>query len=73
MLANVAPIERQRRFNQLRSKMTCLYRVILLAILGLDNDRFWRIKQDTRTIDVFDANDGNFTLVSLNDTCHLSD
>jgi probable phosphoglycerate mutase len=51
---------------------TVINRVILLAILGLGNDRFWRIKQDTCAINVFEVNDGDFTLVSLNDTCHLS-
>lgn len=51
---------------------TVINRVILLAILGLNNDRFWRIKQDTCAINVFEASNGDFTLVSLNDTCHLS-
>ena len=51
---------------------TVINRVILLAVLGLVNDRFWRIKQDTCAINVFEAVDGDFTLVSLNDTCHIS-
>jgi len=51
---------------------TVINRVILLAILGLTNDRFWHIKQDTCAINVFEASDSDFTLVSLNDTCHLS-
>lgn len=50
---------------------TVINRIILLGILGLGNDRFWRIKQDTCAINVFEAEDGEFTLVSLNDTCHL--
>jgi probable phosphoglycerate mutase len=52
---------------------TVVNRVILLAILGLGNDRFWRLGQDTCAINVFeaDAQAGDFTLVSLNDTCHL--
>jgi broad specificity phosphatase PhoE len=45
--------------------------VILLAILGLGNDRFWRLRQDTCAVNVFEADAGEFTLVSLNDTCHL--
>lgn len=51
---------------------TVINRIILLGILGLGNDRFWRIKQDTCAINVFDAEGGDFTLVALNDTCHLN-
>ena len=50
---------------------TVVNRVILLGILGLDNDRFWRIKQDTCAINVFEVEGDTFTLVSLNDTCHM--
>ena len=48
-----------------------LNRVILLGITGLELDRFWRIGQDTCAINVFDAEDGDYTLQALNDTCHL--
>jgi len=50
---------------------TVVNRVILLAILGLGNDRFWRLRQDNCAINVFEAEGGDFTLVTLNDTCHL--
>lgn len=50
---------------------TVINRVILLGILGLGNDRFWRLRQDTCAINVFEAEGDDFTLVSLNDTCHL--
>jgi probable phosphoglycerate mutase len=50
---------------------TVINRIILLGVLGLSNDRFWRIRQDTCAINVFEVEDGIFTLVSLNDTCHL--
>lgn len=46
-------------------------RLILLEVLGLGNERFWHIRQDTCAINVFEAQTGDFTLVSLNDTCHL--
>ena len=46
-------------------------RIILLGVLGLSNDRFWRLHQDTCAINCFKAEGGDFTLVSLNDTCHL--
>jgi broad specificity phosphatase PhoE len=50
---------------------TVINRVLLLAILGLGNERFWRLKQDTCAINVFEAENGIYTLESLNDTCHL--
>lgn len=50
---------------------TVVNRVILLAILGLGNDRFWRLRQDNCAINVFEIEGGDATLVSMNDTCHL--
>jgi probable phosphoglycerate mutase len=50
---------------------TVINRIILLGVLGLGNDRFWRLRQDTCAVNVFEAEGGDFTLVSLNDTCHL--
>jgi broad specificity phosphatase PhoE len=50
---------------------TVVNRVILLAVLGLGNERFWRLGQDNCAINVFEATAGEFTLVSLNDVCHL--
>jgi broad specificity phosphatase PhoE len=50
---------------------TVINRLILLGVLGLGNERFWHIKQDTCAINVFEAEMGDFVLVSLNDSCHL--
>jgi phosphoserine phosphatase len=50
---------------------TVINRTILLGVLGLSNERFWRIKQDTCAINVFEVEGGDFTVASLNDTCHL--
>jgi phosphoserine phosphatase len=50
---------------------TVINRIIILGVLGLGNERFWHIKQDTCAINVFEAEMGDFVLVSLNDTCHL--
>jgi broad specificity phosphatase PhoE len=51
---------------------TVVNRLLLCAVLGLDNSRFWRLHQDTAAINVFDWDGEHFTIVSLNDTCHLS-
>lgn len=50
---------------------TVVNRVILLAVLGLGNGRFWRLRQDTCAINVFEAEGDTFVLALLNDTCHL--
>jgi broad specificity phosphatase PhoE len=50
---------------------TVVNRIILLGVLGLGNERFWRLRQDTCAVNVFEAEGDDFTLVSLNDTCHL--
>lgn len=50
---------------------TVINRIVLLGVLGLGNDRFWHLRQDTCAINVFELESGEFTLVSLNDTCHL--
>jgi broad specificity phosphatase PhoE len=53
---------------------TVANRVLLCAVLGLGNDHFWRLKQDTCAVNVFEAEaDGTFTIVLLNDTCHLQE
>jgi broad specificity phosphatase PhoE len=50
---------------------TVVNRVLLLGVLGLGNERFWRIRQDTCAINIIEWDGCDFTLVSLNDTCHL--
>jgi len=50
---------------------TVVNRIILLGVLGLGNDRFWRLRQDTCAINVFEVENGVFTLVTMNDTGHL--
>jgi phosphoserine phosphatase len=46
-------------------------KVLLCAILGIGNDHFWSIRQDTACINVIEYYDNRFVLVSMNDTCHL--
>jgi broad specificity phosphatase PhoE len=46
-------------------------KVLVCAMLGLDNSHFWRIRQDNGCINVFEHHDGIFTAVLVNDTCHL--
>jgi probable phosphoglycerate mutase len=50
---------------------TVVNRAILLGVLGLRNHRFWHLRQDTCAINVLEMDNDDFTLVSMNDTCHL--
>lgn len=51
---------------------TVVNRVLLCAVLGLGNEHFWRLQQETCAVNVFDvAADGTCTVALLNDTCHL--
>jgi len=46
-------------------------KVLVCAMLGLYDSHFWRIQQDNACINVFEHQDGVFTAVRINDTCHL--
>jgi probable phosphoglycerate mutase len=51
---------------------TVVNRVLLCAVLGWGNDRFWRLRQGTCAVNVFDVeDDGDFTIGLINDTSHL--
>jgi probable phosphoglycerate mutase len=47
-------------------------RVILLYALGLPLARYWHLGQGNCAINVLEASNGDFAIVSLNDTCHLT-
>jgi broad specificity phosphatase PhoE len=46
-------------------------RVLICAVLGLDNPHLWQVGQDIAAINVFDVWGGRVVLSLLNDTCHL--
>ncbi len=46
-------------------------KVLVCAMLGLDNSHFWRIRQDNGCFNVFAYDEGLFTAILINDTCHL--
>ena len=46
-------------------------KVLICALLGLDNSHFWNIGQDTAAINCFHYKDGRWIVALLNDTCHL--
>jgi len=46
-------------------------KVMICAILGLDNSHFWQIAQDTTAINLIQYNKGKYILSLMNETCHL--
>ena len=46
-------------------------KVILCAILGLTNQHFWCIRQDTCAINIFNNSERGFIVSLINDTCHI--
>lgn len=46
-------------------------KVLICALLGLDNSHFWRIKQDTGGISTFTYENERFILTKHNDTSYL--
>lgn len=50
-------------------KVVC--KVLLCAVLGLDNSHFWQVEQDVCAINLLEARDRVPAVALLNDTCHL--
>ena len=46
-------------------------KVLICALLGLDDAHFWQIKQDTTAVNAFEYVRGVFITSLINDTCHL--
>ena len=67
-------VERHRGQSVAMVGHAVVNRVLLCAVLGLGNARFWRLRQDTCAVNVFDVGENDeATIVVLNDTCHLQD
>ncbi len=47
-------------------------RLLVLEAMGLETVHFWRIQQETGTVNVFELEDEVYTIVTVNDACHLS-
>jgi len=46
-------------------------KVLICAVLGLDDSHFWHIKQDTTAVNCIEHDRGFFVTSLINDTCHL--
>ena len=50
---------------------TVVNRAILLRALGAGLACFWRLRQDNGALNILEVENKGFTLVTMNDTCHL--
>ena len=50
---------------------TVVCKVLMCAMLGLDNSHVWQVRQDVNAINIFELRDGVPLIISVNDTCHL--
>ncbi len=72
VLAAVAELEKKHRDQTvILVSHTVVCRVLLCAMLGLDNSHFWQVKQDVNAINIFELRDGAPLVTLVNDTCHL--
>jgi len=46
-------------------------KVLICAILGLDNSHFWQIAQDPTAVNLIQHRNGKYILSLMNETCHL--
>ncbi|OQA22019.1 MAG: Phosphoserine phosphatase 1 [Chloroflexi bacterium ADurb.Bin360] len=52
---------------------TVINRVLLLSMMGVGLEAFWRLRQDPCAINVIEADAGQFVLCLVNQTLHLRD
>ena len=50
---------------------TVVCRVLMCAMLGLDDSHFWQVRQDVNAINIFEMRESAPLVTLVNDTCHL--
>ncbi|MGC9395782.1 MAG: histidine phosphatase family protein [Anaerolineae bacterium] len=66
-------VERHRGETVIIVAHTVVNRLILLGILGLGNERFWHLGQDTCAVNVLEFDGQFYKLLKMNDNCYLAD
>ena len=66
-------VERHRGDTVIVVAHTVVNRLILLGILGLGNERFWHLGQDTCAINVLEFDGEFYRLLKMNDNSYLED
>jgi broad specificity phosphatase PhoE len=69
--AVAAVVQRHPEQTVLLAAHRAVNKVLIAALIGLDNSNFWRIGQDTTAINCFNVVNGTWHIMLLNDTCHL--
>jgi broad specificity phosphatase PhoE len=69
--AVAAVVQRHPEQTVLLAAHRAVNKVLIAALIGLDNSNFWRIGQDTTAINCFNIVNGTWYIMLLNDTCHL--
>ncbi|MBI2863812.1 MAG: histidine phosphatase family protein [Chloroflexi bacterium] len=68
-LEEVAEAHRGQTIVLVSHKVVC--KVLLCAVLGLDNSHFWNIEQDNGAMSILEHLAGTHLVKLMNDTCHL--
>jgi broad specificity phosphatase PhoE len=71
LAAVAAVVQRHPEQTVLLAAHRAVNKVLIAALIGLDNSNFWRIGQDTTAINCFNVVNGTWHIMLLNDTCHL--
>ena len=71
LAAVAAVVQRHPEQTVLLAAHRAVNKVLIAAFIGLDNSHFWRLGQDTTAINCFNAVNGTWHIMLLNDTCHL--
>ena len=64
-------IEQNRGKTAVMVSHMVVCKVLLCAVLGLDNSHFWQIAQNVCAINIIDDKGGVLVTALINDTCHL--
>jgi broad specificity phosphatase PhoE len=71
LAAVAAVVQRHPEQTVLLAAHRAVNKVLIAALIGLDNSNFWRIGQDTTAVNCFNLVNGTWHIMLLNDTCHL--
>jgi len=47
-------------------------KLLICGMLGIEESGFWKVKQDPCCINIIEFHNGRFTILRVNDTCHIS-
>jgi broad specificity phosphatase PhoE len=69
--AGLEIVVRHPKESVLLSAHRAVNKVLIAALIGLDDSHFWRIGQDTTAVNRFTWTGSTWQIISINDICHL--